>query len=313
MLRSLAPLTSAKLFFKLATFMTAALAISAVSADTEFTDNIPIDLARALLSGAGTAMEIRIYSDIPDGFPEFMLPDGATVLGSVDQGRNRQVILGSEGDGQQQLAELIDSLQQNDFLLLSPMGATTPRTGFVSATPQNLGIPSQLCHDTQGLLYLRQHTEADRTFINLTSLPGTSRGNFSCAGLAAQASNRGSPAFLNASRGGGSLQNSMPRLVLPDEATTQSPSMPLFLSGSPQQAESRIGFSVAWPLSEAYEFFAGQLTEQDWILDGETIGDRVALGAWTREENTQMLLGTLRLVSGEADGYEAVFEVSVLE
>jgi len=105
----------------------------------------------------------------------------------------------------------------------------------------------------------------------------------------------------------------MPRLVLPEEATTQSPRMPAFLSGSSDQAESKTDFSIAWPLLQVHEFFADQLAAQDWVLEGDTTGNRVALGAWTREDNDRLLLGTLRLVSGENDGYQAIFLVSLLE
>ncbi|MBC53867.1 MAG: hypothetical protein CMQ34_08535 [Gammaproteobacteria bacterium] len=312
MLKTLAPLAAAALL-KSAAFITAGLATTTIAADTEFTDNIPADLARALLSGAGTATEVRIYSDIPDNFPAFALPDGVTVLGSVDQGHNRQVILISEGDGQQQYQALVDSLEQGGFLLLRPMAPAVPQTGFVSANPQAPSVPAQLCHDTQGLVYLRRHSDADRTFINMTSLSENRRGGYSCAAMAAQTSNRASPAFFNASTGAGSLHNSIPRLVLPDEASTQSSYRPAFISGSSDQAESKIDFSIAWTLPEVYDFFAGQLADQNWIADGQTTGNRVALSAWTREENNQLLLGTLRLVSGDDEGYEAVFSVSVLD
>jgi hypothetical protein len=295
------------------TVITAGLSAGPLAADTEFEDNIPIDLARALLRGAGTATEVKLYSDIPDDFPAFTLPDGVTLLGSVDQGRSQQVVLVSESDDQQHLAALIDSLEQNGFLSINQPGAALPQTGFVSADPQTLGIPGQFCHDTQGLVYLRQHAEDDRTFINLTAVSNASRGGYSCADMAAQATNRGSPAFFGGPPGSRSLQTSMPRLVLPEEATTQSPRMPAFLSGSSDQAESKTDFSIAWPLLQVHEFFADQLAAQDWVLEGDTTGNRVALGAWTREDNDRLLLGTLRLVSGEDDGYQAIFLVSLLE
>ncbi|MEX2335534.1 MAG: hypothetical protein WD600_14830, partial [Pseudohongiella sp.] len=148
---------------------------------------------------------------------------------------------------------------------------------------------------------------------NMTAIPENSRGGYSCANMAAQAANRGSPAFLSASTGLHSLHSSMPRLILPEEAATQSPRMPAFVSGSSDQVESKINFAIAWSLPEVYDFFAGQLADQDWLPDGQITGNRVALSAWTREENNQLLLGTLRLVSSEDEGYEAVFEVSVLD
>lgn len=311
MLKTLAPLAAAVLL-KSAAFITAGLVTTTIAADTEFTDNIPADLVRALLSGSGATMEVHIYSDIPDNFPAFALPNGAAVLGSADLGHSRQVILVSDGDGQQQQAALVDSLEQSGFLLLRAMGPAMPQSGFVSANPQIPSVPAQLCHDTQGLVYLRQHSDAERTFINMTARPDTNRGGYSCADMAAQV-NRGSPAFFGGPPGTRSLHNSIPRLVLPDEAKTQSSYLPAFVSGSSDQAESTIEFSITWSLPQVYDFFAGQLADQDWLLDGQTTGNRVALSAWTREENNQLLLGTLRLVSNEDEGYEAVFSVSVLD
>ena len=68
-----------------------------------------------------------------------------------------------------------------------------------------------------------------------------------------------------------------------------------------------------WSLSDVYAFFSDQVVEQDWMPDAETSGTRVALGAWTREENNRILLGTLRVVSKGDEHYQAEFVVSHLE
>lgn len=297
------------------TSIVAGLSAGPSAADTEFENNIPIDLAKALLRGPGNVMELRIYSDMPDDFPSITLPDDVTLLGSMDQGHSQQVILLSESDGQRELSVLTDSLQQSGYLVIRQPGGNRSQTGFVSANPQELGIANQFCHDTQGMFYIRLQPAGDRTFINLTAMPNPNRGGYSCADMAAQATNRpGSTAFFVGSPGARSLQTSLPRLVLPDEAETETSFQPRLgrISGSSDHAESKTEFVLDWSLAEIYEHFADQVVDQGWIPDGETTGNRVALGVWIKEDDDQ-LLGTLRLVSGDDDGYQAMFTVSLLD
>ncbi len=296
------------------TAITASFSVEPLAADTEFENSIPIDLARSLLRGAGNAMDVRIYSDIPNDFPAFDSPDGATLVGSVDQEHSQQVVLLSDGDGMDQQAALIESLQENGYLLIERMPGNTRQFGFVSATPQNPGIPTQLCHDSQGYIYIRLQAESDRTFINITSTPGNNLGGYTCADRVAQMAGATSfSPFSGGPQSARSLQTSMPRLALPEEAATQSPRMPMFVSGSSDQMESKTEFSIDWSLAEVQEFFSEQIIEQDWLLDSEISGDRIAFGAWTKEDTNRMLMGTLQLVSKGDDKYEAVFAISHLD
>ena len=160
-----------------------------------------------------------------------------------------------------------------------------PQTGFVSSNPPDLRIPVQLCHDLQGLIHIQLYPETDRTFINITTSPASNSGGYSCADRAAQSSRgAGFSPFLGGPPGTQSLQSSLPRLTLPEEAAAQTARFPALMSSSTGQAESKIDFSVDWSLSDVYAFFSNQVVEQDWVPDAENSGTRVALGAWTREE-----------------------------
>jgi hypothetical protein len=297
----------------LATVITASLSATPLVADTEFQDNIPIDLARALLRGAGNAADVKIYSDIPDEFPEFDLPDGATLVGSIDQERSQQVVLRSDGDGLVQQAALIESLQGGGYLLIDRSPGATQQTGFISPNSPVPSIPVELCHDSQGSTYIRLLPESDHTFINISASSNMDRGGYTCADRASQRPNAGFAPFLGRPPGARSLQTSLPRLTLPEEADVQSPLGRISISGSSDRYESRTEFSIDWPLTEVQAFFTDQIAGQDWELDSDSAGDRVALGAWTREDNDRLLLGTLQLVSKGDDLYEAVFAVSFLD
>ena len=294
--------------------ITASLSSGPILADTEFEDSIPINLARSLLRGVGSPMDIKIYSDIPSDFPAIEVPDGATLMGSVDQGHNKQVVLFSDGEGLEQQSELIESLQNAGYLLIDRSSVRMPQTGFVSANPPDLRIPVQLCHDLQGLIHIQLYPETDRTFINITTSPASNSGGYTCAARVAQNSRgAGFTPFLGGPPGTQSLQSSLPRLTLPEEAAAHTARFPALMSSSSGQAESKIDFSVDWSLSDVYAFFSDQVAKQDWMPDTETSGNRVALGAWTREENNRILLGTLRVVSKVDDNYQAEFAVSHLE
>lgn len=296
------------------TVITASLSATPLVADTEFEENIPIELARALLRGTGNAMDVKIYSDIPDSFPDFDLPGGATLMGSVAHAHNQQVVLQSDGDGLEEQSALIESLQDNGFTLIERMPFSTPQTGFVSASPQEVSFPTQLCSDSQGLVHIRLDPGPEHTFINITHTTGVNLGGFSCADRLAQASNsQAFSPFSGRPPGLGALQSSMPRLELPEDATLQAPYMPRLMSGSSDQMKSEITFVVDWSLAAVQTFFAEQIAAQEWTLDSDSTGEYIALGAWTREENDRLLLGTLQLVSKSDDLYEAVFAVSFLD
>jgi hypothetical protein len=118
----------------------------------EIQDNVPIDLVKALLAG-GSPYEIRIYSGLPDSFPEIRIPDSAELLGGADMGTSQQVILRAQGDGMQQRSQIMTSLEDRGYLMLTQVPAANPaQTGFVTPLFIPPNMPLQFCHDEHGMV-----------------------------------------------------------------------------------------------------------------------------------------------------------------
>ena len=282
-------------------------------ADVEFTDTVPLELARGLLGPIVGNGDVRLYSDIPDAFPSITVPDNSTLLGSADLVHNQQVVLAAEGDGMAQFDALQDSLIDQGYLSINGARSGVSRTGFVPADDRPVNIPTQFCHDTQGWLTMRLMPGASRTVIHMTFSPDRNLGGYRCSDLANQ-DNRSAPftPFLSASPGTRSLQTSLPRMVLPPAASTPSAPAPTMMSSSRDSAQSQSDMTIEWPLEALYNHFGGQIAEQGWSLDTESIGEAVALGAWTKVEGGQSLLGSMRLIKQQGDDYQAVFTVSLM-
>ncbi|MDP1757431.1 MAG: hypothetical protein Q8L38_08315, partial [Pseudohongiella sp.] len=107
--------------------------IPLAQADTEFTDTIPLDLAKALLS-IGNTISVGIYSDVLDDFPAFEMPSGFNVLGSLDQGVMQRLVLQTDMAAPQARQALLTTLTENGWQELQrPDEAVMQPRGFVPA------------------------------------------------------------------------------------------------------------------------------------------------------------------------------------
>lgn len=131
-----------------------AISAQSVSAQ-EIQDDVPIDLVKALL-GSNSPFDVRIYSAVPDHFPQITIPDSAELLGGADMGHSQQIVMRVEGDGMRQRAQIIAALESEGYLMLTQMPAANPaQTGFVAPQLIPPSMPVQLCHDTHGMLSVR--------------------------------------------------------------------------------------------------------------------------------------------------------------
>jgi hypothetical protein len=129
--------------------------ITPLHAADEIQDAVPLDLVKALLAN-NSPFDIRLYSGIPDHFPEILIPDSVELLGSADMGHSQQIVMRAEGDGLQQRFQIMNSLENQGYLLLTQApGANMAQTGFVTPRLIPPGMPVQLCHDVHGMLIIR--------------------------------------------------------------------------------------------------------------------------------------------------------------
>ncbi|MDO9518743.1 MAG: hypothetical protein Q7L19_00840 [Pseudohongiella sp.] len=145
----------------------AGILVTSLHAAEEIRDNVPLDLVKALL-GTNSPYDVRLYSGLPDSFPEFRIPDSAELLGSADMGHSQQVILRAQGDGMQQRSQIMTSLEDSGYLLLTQAPTANPaQTGFVTPLFIPPSMPVQFCHDEHGMLTIRI-TGANPTYVGNT-------------------------------------------------------------------------------------------------------------------------------------------------
>lgn len=129
--------------------------VTPLQAAEEFQGAVPQDLVKALLGG-NNPYDIRFFSDLPDNFPDIVIPDSAELLGSADLVHSQQVVLRVVGDGLEQRAQLMASLESMGYLLLTQMPSPPPsQTGFIAPIEIPLQMPVLYCHDVDGMLNIR--------------------------------------------------------------------------------------------------------------------------------------------------------------
>ncbi|MDH7944315.1 hypothetical protein QGM61_10830 [Pseudohongiella sp. SYSU M77423] len=150
------------------------------------------------------------------------------------------------------------------------------------------------------LLYITQTNTPFRPFAS-------TQGGQSCEQYQAQMQARGVPGGFPSIN----IQEHMPRIELPAEATTEGPGGPSMQSfgGSAYTTESRIQVSLVWPLDELLEHLAEQIDEQGWQRDHQATGAVSGSVVWTREVDELNLLGTLRALRLVDDEFELVFSL----
>src|SRR3989338_1537487 len=177
--RIMRPVRSHHRLFSLAVAVSLGSATPVMAA--EFMDNVPLPLVRALLTNPGSN-DVRIYSDVPEGLPEFVIPANFSVLGGIAQNRGSRMILQTSATREDAIAALSDSLVNAGFVDVETLVGGRI-TGFVPS--ETMLSRRNFCRDDVGYLTIMFTEQAG---INQVSL-GTSNvladsGISSCAELA---------------------------------------------------------------------------------------------------------------------------------
>ena len=282
-------------------------------ADTEFVDAIPLDLAKALLS-IGNTMQIGIYSDVMESFPEFEIPVSVKVLGSLDQGIMQRLVLQSDMAAEETRQVLLATLAAAGWQELQrPDSAMVQPRGFVpagSASPQ--ANPSNLCHDDHGIMTISISTVSNHTVASLIKNNTMARGTANCAQQNSQGvQNPGMRAVMI-----GGVTEHLPTLRLP--TPTGSPlgqPRSTFMSGSrssgsPNDFETQSQVAIDWDIARLYAFFTEQLDEQGWTQDSAWSGNIAAGGNWTKSTAENLdLIAILSIVETADENFELKLRV----
>ncbi|HEY0963015.1 MAG TPA: hypothetical protein VGE69_11730 [Pseudomonadales bacterium] len=276
------------------------LATGAIAA-TEFDGDVPAEVVQQVV-GPMLGGQLRLYSDLPDGFPPFEVPRDMTLLASVDQGYSQRVILKSQFDQQAATALAYGALLDSGWELVSVPGMQPPQTGFIN--PSQPVPPTQLCHDAHGMVQVTAQVGSGTTYVTLTRIitpPGMQAQSPDCNPQPVAVD----PSMPEPYR---FLQAQMPRLELPTGGGMSS-SGGYGDSGGPNDWEARAQVNGPWDIARAFTYFTGQIEAQGWDEDASVVGANMATGSWTKTVEDAELVGTLVVLMTDANAYDLRFRL----
>jgi hypothetical protein len=273
---------------------------SSTFAATAFDDNVPAEVVEQVM-GAMFGPQVRLYADVPDGFPPFEMPRDMTILASVDQGYSQRVILKSQFDPQAATALAYGALLDSGWDLIQMPGMQVPQTGFINQfqpTPQ-----TQLCHDDFGMMQVSATGGPGVTYVNMTRNivpPGAQMQ--SCV----QITQPRDPPMPDVYR---LMQEQMPRLVLPTTGGMSASGGYGGGGGGPNEWEARATLNGPWDLARVYDYFVEQIEAQGWASDANVASDNMATGSWTKTVEDAELIGNLTVLMTDENNYDLRFRL----
>ena len=252
---------------------------------TPYEGDLPIELARYFTGGGFW------YSDLPDGLPSFTLPAGVQVMGSLDQGQRKQVILTTSMESAMAQEALIEAFLTEDGWVKEPTLSeeTLQPRGFVSegqapATPTSL--PLRLCHDRHGSVQIDSRFAANVIYMSFGGAP-----------------RRGTPSCLQSrqfeqrimARNTSTLSKYMPVIELPAGSGTRG-NRPLNDSNGTSENEIETGVRLSaedQSLRGLNRNFSRQMRRQGWKRDEQWAGDLSAGSSWTLQTDDDRELSAL--------------------
>ena len=275
-------------------------------AATEFEDTIPIELAKALLSNSISG-ETRIYTDILDEFPEFQLPTGFEVMGSIDQRSSQRVVLTTELAEDEAALQIFAAFEDVDFVQLDLFSLNRRQNGFMSSQPRR--IPRRMCHDDIGNLSILFTEVNNIRLVTLSASVYRNTNQLTCAQQAQQYQ-------MSMQRMGGmnsGIREYIPRMEAPDDGSL--PPFAAFIGGSGfsssnNEVETEANLNIEWSIDEVYSHFEDQINAQDWEIDSQNIGTTTAIGTWTLNPEPDLsLVGVLTVFKTAESSYKLIFKL----
>lgn len=272
----------------------------------DFGDSIPTAIAEQLI-GSMNGGEAHLAAGIMAGFPPFEIPQGMSVLASLDQGYTQRVILTSRFDSQAASALAYGALIASGWQLIAGYGNPQPQTGFISPN-QPVG-QTQLCHPQYGMMNVMTTGGLEATYVHVSRnlLPPGAPPQVCSADPAAQQEAIVRRGRVDPSSG---LLQYVPRLVMPDGDGMSAPPGYGGGGGGGNEWESRTTLSGSWDMKRIFNYFADQLVDQGWKRDANAVGDKTASGSWTKtgEGDVELTASLVVMATGE-DAYDLRFRL----
>jgi hypothetical protein len=280
---------------------------------TEFEGSIPVELVKIFLN-APMIGNVMIYTDLPDNFPIFEMPDDFTILGSIDQGFMGRAVMETDLETEEASTLLFNSLLAEGWQDMT-VELPAQQTGFVSRNLSVVGLGMSLCHDDLGSLLVQAVSGEGNSIVSLIRSGSVSQGmvnmqsNFTCEQQRAMQQGGGPFSRMDINEG---VRKYMPRMEMPElPGVTGFPG--LYGGGgggSMNDWEMRSNLPVDWELAEVLGYFSEQINEQGWDVDTSWSGDIAAGGVWTKTGDEDMeLYGMLSIVQIADENFELKFRL----
>jgi|GEM_PF-1336932 len=277
---------------------------------TEYEDSVPLELVRVLLGNPTLNGEVRVYSDVLDQFPTLDYSDQFEVMGSVDHGYSQRVVLKTGLESETATASLQDDLERQGFIpFVQPYDVELNR-GFV--VQQQVQRPTQMCRDDVGNMSISVSQMDDDTIFVLAVSQLNNMQSQSCE-QKLEEQNQNYVMMQNMrNRGRPNLRQYLPRMVVP---TTDFRQRRVFGGGGSSSSsgntlETEYELNIDWSISEVYQHFADQISEQGWDLDSETIGEITANADWISSPEPSIdLVGNLNILRAGEGSYQLKFRL----
>jgi hypothetical protein len=274
-----------------------------LQAATEITGDIPVELAKALL-GMAPGQDVKIFSDLPDGFPLPELPADMSLVASLDQVYTQRVLVRSGIGAVAGREALMHMLSDAGWKAWEPPQLRGPQNGFVA--DQQFTMPDRFCKEGSDMLQFSEARMGQETLFQFSynQLP---------AGAVGPCSQDMAGPF-GRSVNGPALQQYIPRLELAAAMTTQGRGLqPSGSGGSSSYFENSAAVATDLGLTPLFEHFVQQIEAQGWEADARTVGASVANGIWRKQPETDLdLAGILTVIHSDDDNYHLQFRVQRL-
>lgn len=291
----------------LSLFVAVSLGVAEPVLAAEFTGDVPLPLVRALLHIHNGA-EPRVHSDVPDSFPEILIPAGFTVLGGMERGPTRLLILQTNEERDEALAAISQALLDAGFRDVEAL-AGRQMSGFL--TERDLSTRT-FCREGEGILGVTYVVMSQEAHVILNAPDARdSDDTQSCA-------NFGAPPTMpvSATARMDALMQHMPAMTIPDAVdTSRRPYLGGAGGGSASQGtyETSTDFGSSMTIPQLYQHFTEQIASQGWALDGESIGQVSASGNWIKiPDGDTYLHGLFSIVQSSASNFSIRFRLTKL-
>jgi hypothetical protein len=266
-----------------------------VLASESFKECIPAETVHAFLSSQ-FGRETNLNPEIPESFPEFVLPLHFRVLGSSSVDGHMSVALSSTLDRQNADEALMTNLKEDGWRVVKPH-SSADAVGFIEKLPAAVTYKT-LCHEDKGHLEYSSVRMSSSSIIKMWKYPSGYIYELNCQD--------DDPTWHKSQIP--YMGRHLPRLVIPLNSANGRGSG---TSSSGEFSRTSMRIKTELTSSELSKHFSDQIKAQNWKRDASWEGDISEGATWTRQVDDKLeLVGTFSVVMINESKYRIEFSLT---